>query len=280
MLGQITFVSIFLLLSVVIKTIAAEKTTNYKESIKKAEDLLLQKERSKSIKILVELLEQERQNKQIQAETKKILKDINGLFLNEKAQQNFELALNLKNSDPQQAIAKLNEALAWEADNFKILTEISRIKINKKDCKSTLQPLELANQQNPYDERVSLTLAQAYFCEASLVQFENLVNKFIDPKRKSNKLEWLQLEFLLKLKAKEYTKAKEIFLEMKEIENKNPQLELYEILLGRSMSGKSENSNKVNLSCKGISQSMLRKYQQDPFFCEFELLTTLTESKP
>ncbi len=105
---------------------AAEKSLAYKETIKKAEDFLLQKERPKAVKILTTLLDQEKQNKQAQAEARKILKDINGLFLNEKAQQNYELALNLKNTDSNQALAKLNEALTWEADNFKILTEISQ----------------------------------------------------------------------------------------------------------------------------------------------------------
>lgn len=280
MLKSITIISAVLFFCYSSKTLAVDKSNGYKESIKKAEDLLLQKERSKSIKILMDLIEIEKQNKQAQTEAKKILKDINGLFLHEKAQQNFELALNLKNSDPQQALAKLNEALTWEMDNFKILTEISRIKINKKDCKSTLQPLELAGQQNPYDERVSLTLAQAYFCESDAIKSENLVTKFIDPKRKSNKFEWLQLEFLLKLKAKDFAKAKDIYLEMKELESKNPQLELYELLLSKATTVKNENTGKASLSCKGVSQSMLRKYQQDPFFCELELLTTLTESKP
>jgi lipopolysaccharide biosynthesis regulator YciM len=260
--------------------VAADKTSVYKETIKKAEDFLLQKERSKAVKLLTSLLDQEKQNKQAQSEARKILKDINGLFLNEKAQQNYELALNLKNTDSNQALAKLNEALAWESDNFKILTEISRIKINKKDCKSTLQALELANQQNPFDELISLTLSQAYFCESETVKCENIVNKFIDPKRKTNKYEWLQLEFLLKIKEKDYTKAKDIFAEMKTVEQKNPQLELYESLLNKNNSTKNENTNKNALTCKGVSQSLLRKFQQDPFFCELELLSALTESKP
>lgn len=260
--------------------VAAEKSLAYKETIKKAEDLLLQKERAKAVKVLTTLLEQEKQNKLAQAEARKILKDINGLFLNEKAQQNYELALNLKNTDLNQALAKLNEALTWEADNFKILTEISRIKINKKDCKSTLQALELANQQNPFDELISVTLSQAYFCESETLKCENIVNKFIDPKRKANKYEWLQLEFLLKLKEKDYTKAKDIFTEMKTVEGKNPQLELYEGLLNKNSSAKNENINKSTLSCKGVNQSLLRKFQQDPFFCEPELLSALTESKP
>lgn len=259
---------------------AAEKSLAYKETIKKAEDFLLQKERPKAVKILTTLLDQEKQNKQAQAEARKILKDINGLFLNEKAQQNYELALNLKNTDSNQALVKLNEALTWEADNFKILTEISRIKINKKDCKSTLQPLELANQQNPYDELISLTLSQAYFCESETLKCENIVNKFIDPKRKTNKYEWLQLEFLLKIKEKDYTKAKDIYAEMKTVEGKNPQLELYESLLNKNSAVKNENTNKNTLTCKGVSQSLLRKFQQDPFFCELELLSALTESKP
>lgn len=258
----------------------AEKSLAYKETIKKAEDFLLQKERSKAVKLLTTLLDQEKQNKQAQAEARKILKDINGLFLNEKAQQNYELALNLKNTDSNQALAKLNEALTWEADNFKILTEISRIKINKKDCKSTLQALELANQQNPYDELISLTLSQAYFCESETLKCENIVNKFIDPKRKTNKYEWLQLEFLLKIKEKDYTKAKDIYAEMKAVEGKNPQLELYESLLNKNNAVKNENTNKNTLTCKGVSQSLLRKFQQDPFFCELELLSALTESKP
>lgn len=277
-MSQCLFIISLLLFSV--SSFSIEKSVAYKEAIKKAEEFLLQKDRGKAIKTLLDILEQEKQNKQAQLEARKILKEINSLFLNEKAQQNYELALNLKNSDANQALAKLNEALVWEADNFKILTEISRIKMNKKECKSTLPTLESANQQNPFDETIAVTLAQAYFCESDTNKSEVIVNKFIDPKRKTNKYEWVQLEFLLKLKSKDYTKAKEILNEIKTIDNKNPQLELYEILLNKTQSAKNENLNKTNFSCKGVSQSLLRKYQQDPFFCEFEVLSSLTDSRP
>lgn len=254
-----------------------DKNNGYKSEIKRAESMLLQKNRTQAITTLLNLLESEKQNKQAQLEIKKILKEINGLFLNEKAQQNFELALNLKKSDPAQALAKLTEAQGWEPDNFKIVAEIAKMKISRRDCKNSISPLEKAQEQNPYDETIAISLTQTYICSSVFEKASQVLSKYIDPKRVTNKWEWLQLEFIIKLKAKQLDQAREIIKELNQLDKNNPQLELYEILYAKTENPKLENWNKNSLGCKNQITGTLRKYQQDPYFCELELLASIIE---
>lgn len=258
-----------------VKSAQAKPVEEYKHEIKRAESFLLQKERSQAIKTLTALLENEKLGKNGTAEVKKILKEISSLFLNEKAQQNFELALNLKKTDPAQSMQKLIEAQTSEPDNFKIITEISKQKIAKKECKNTIPTLETSIAINPWDEGINLALAQAYFCEGETEKASLLIGKNIETKRKNTKKEWLQIDFLNKLKNKDSVKNKELLKELKERDPSNPQLEVYDVLLQVLESPNNENLNKSSLACKSTNASLLRQYQQDPFFCELDLLISL-----
>lgn len=253
----------------------AKPAEEYKQEIKRAENLLLQKERPQAIKALTVLLENDKLGKNGSAEIKKILKEISSLFLHEKAQQNFELALNLKKTDPAQSMQKLLEAQATEPDNFKIIAEISKQKIAKKECKNIIPTLESSMAINPWDEGINLALAQAYFCEGEAEKASLLIGKNIETKRKNTKKEWLQIDFLNRLKNKDSVKNKELLKELKERDPSNPQLEVYDVLLQVLESPNNENLNKNSLACKSTNASLLRQYQQDPFFCELDLLISL-----
>jgi thioredoxin-like negative regulator of GroEL len=253
----------------------AKPAEEYKQEIKRAENLLLQKERPRAIKALTVLLENDKLGKNGSAEIKKILKEISSLFLHEKAQQNFELALNLKKTDPAQSMQKLLEAQATEPDNFKIIAEISKQKIAKKECKNIIPTLESSMAINPWDEGINLALAQAYFCEGEAEKASLLIGKNIETKRKNTKKEWLQIDFLNRLKNKDSVKNKELLKELKERDPSNPQLEVYDVLLQVLESPNNENLNKSSLACKSTNASLLRQYQQDPFFCELDLLISL-----
>lgn len=246
-----------------------EKNKEYRSEIKEAEELIIKKNRLGAVKLLLKTLEKEKLNKVATLEIKKILKEINGLFLNEKVQQNYELALNLKNSDINQSNQKLEEALSWEPDNFNIISELARQKIKAKDCKNIIGVLENAAAINPWDEAINLTLGQGYFCNNEMAKLTQIILKNKDSKRKKFSSEWLQLEFLNKLKNKEINKCKELLKEFKDKDPNNLQIEVLETLLFKN--------KPASLACKSMSPNLLWKYQFDPYFCELEKLVELIE---
>lgn len=246
-----------------------EKNKEYRSEIKEAEDLIIKKNRLGAVKLLLKTLEKEKLNKVATLEIKKILKEINGLFLNEKVQQNYELALNLKNSDINQSNQKLEEALSWEPDNFNIISELARQKIKAKECKNIIGVLENAAAINPWDEAINLTLGQGYFCNNEMAKLAQIILRNKDSKRKKFSSEWLQLEFLNKLKNKEINKCKELLKEFKDKDPNNLQIEVLETLLFKN--------NPASLACKSMSPNLLWKYQFDPYFCELEKLVELIE---
>lgn len=249
--------------------IPKEKNKEYRSDIKEAEELIIKKNRLGAVKLLLKTLEKEKLNKVATSEIKKILKEINGLFLNEKVQQNYELALNLKNSDINQSNQKLEEALSWEPDNFNIISELARQKIKAKECKNIIGVLESAAGINPWDESINLTLGQAYVCNNDMDKLAQIILRNKDSKRKKFSSEWLQLEFLNKLKNKEINKCKELLKEFKDKDPNNLQIEVLEAMLFKN--------NPASLACKSMSPNLLWKYQFDPYFCELEKLVELIE---
>lgn len=246
-----------------------EKNKEYRTQIKEAEELIIKKNRLDAVKLLLNALEKEKLNKAATLEIKKILKEINGLFLNEKVQQNYELALSLKNSDINQSNQKLEEALSWEPDNFNIISEMARQKIKAKDCKNIIGVLENAAAINPWDEAINLTLGQGYVCNNDMTKLTQIILRNKDPKRKKFSSEWLQLEFLNKLKNKEINKCKELLKEFKDKDPNNLQIEVLEALLFKN--------NPTSLACKSMSPNLFWKYQFEPYFCELEKLIELFE---
>ncbi|MCK6598948.1 MAG: hypothetical protein L6Q37_11335 [Bdellovibrionaceae bacterium] len=263
-------------------TSSRKKTVNYdayKEDIKQAEELLFAKKRIEAINLLIKSLARESQNKKANLEIKNHLKEINHFFLSEKSQQNYELAINLKKADPNQALAKLNEALFWEPENHKLLSEVAKIKILKRDCQSQVTPLEKAIEINPWDEILALTLAQVYFCLGEQAKEEKLRERYKEFSVKANLLYWQELEVFFNLKKNNISAAKEGLDKIKTIDSKYPQIELIEYFI--DLTEKSKNTNlrtlvtKKKFSCEELSLAILRKYNSNPFFCEYDLLKEL-----
>src|SRR5262245_48222069 len=94
---------------------------NHKEVIEKARQLLLQKERVPEITLLVEELKKgARQNSSGVKQLTAALAEISSTFIFDKTQQSYELGLSLLEAEPAQALAKFEDGVRLEPNNFTI----------------------------------------------------------------------------------------------------------------------------------------------------------------
>ena len=117
-------------------------TETYKDIIEKAYNLSLQKDRTQATAILLAALKRESKKTTAQKEISNALEQIAKIFLSDKAQQLYELGLSLKNTDPQMALGKLQEASRLEPDNLSIEIAMDRISIGSGDCDTAWNRLQ------------------------------------------------------------------------------------------------------------------------------------------
>lgn len=110
------------------------KSETYKDIIEKAQNLILQKNRSQALDILKNAAQKE-QNLNSVKELKKTAIEIANIFMTEKTHQLYENALSLRFVNPGDAMGRVNEALKIEPNNMMLMTELGRLMIAKKTVK-------------------------------------------------------------------------------------------------------------------------------------------------
>jgi len=130
------------------------------EAIEQASQALAQKDRVGALKILATANKRTIAAKDLQV----AFDEIAETFLTEKAQQNYELGVSLRKTDPNMAVSKLNDALKDEPDNQTVLVELARLQLQLGDCSTAIKTLEKASSQNPGSEVVTLQTSQAELC--------------------------------------------------------------------------------------------------------------------
>jgi predicted Zn-dependent protease len=171
----------------------------YKDIIEKSYNLVLQKDRSQAISILMAALKHESKKSQAQKELALALEQVSKAFLNDKAQQLYELALSLRTADPSMSMNKLQEALRVEPENASIEVAISRASLASGDCDGAQARMVKQKELVTFDEEMRLILAQAYVCQG---KFESYLALKSGTEIKKSKLAlfWqnLEIEYLFK----------------------------------------------------------------------------------
>ncbi len=144
-----------------------EKET-YKDVIEKAYNLSLQQDRYQALSVLVfaarREVKKDLRKSVVPKEIINAIEEIGHIFYSDKTQQLHELALSLKQNDPNAALAKLYEARRMEPDNLTLLLEAQRVLLVLNDCSEALKTGEKVLDYNPYSEEAKLHNAQAAIC--------------------------------------------------------------------------------------------------------------------
>lgn len=143
---------------------APPKTETFKDIIKKAQLLTLQKDRAQALLILTQAIKKESGKLQAQKDLIKAAQQISEIFLTELGQQTFELSRSMSNSDITLATEKLREAQKLEPDNVKILIELSVKLLSQMECGKAKEFVGQITSLNPFHPREIVLQGQVAAC--------------------------------------------------------------------------------------------------------------------
>ncbi|MFS4458966.1 tetratricopeptide repeat protein [Bdellovibrio sp. HCB2-146] len=242
------------------------KSETYKDIIEKAYNLSLQKDRQQALNILANAIKKESRTPAV-SELKKAVNDIGHVFFSDKAQQLYETSVSMRKSDPTQALAKMNEALRIEPDNFDILNETARLMIAKGDCAGAAELVQKELKVINFDEELNLTLAQAYACQSKWTEYQMLF-EIHGPKKSSLAKYWYPLEIERFLSLKNTVKAQESLASLRKLDPKYPEAPYWQWRIDQALQKKNrDEALKYVMSCKNISANQYRQYMMDPALC-------------
>jgi len=242
------------------------KTESYKDIIAKAYNLSLQKDRQQALLILNSAIKKETRPQAV-AELKKTASELAQVFLSDKAQQLFEMGISLRKTDPNQALAKLNEASRAEADNSNIVNELARMMIAKNDCSGAKEIVSKQAALLPFDEELKLTMAQVLLCQGPSYELTQLLAG-IDIKKSSYQLFWQSLDVEKSFKESNFVKTQESLSGLQKLDTKYPETSYWSWRVSTALKRKNlEAAQKYVMSCKNISASQYRQYMIDPMLC-------------
>ena len=244
----------------------SKKAETAKDIIEKAFNLSLQKDRSQAINILVGAIRQENLRNGNASELLKALQQVSYLFYSDRAQQNYELALSLRRTEPAQSQQKLSEALRVETDNLSLFNEMQRLLIIRGDCSNAFENITKERLQDPYDEFLILLQAQANAC---LGKWESYVKtRDLSDYKKSNQYKfWLGLEIEYQLSQKSQVKAKELQNTLAKLDGKYPEAHYWNWRVALVANEKQTAGQKYVKECKNLPAALYRQYMIDVNLC-------------
>lgn len=131
---------------------ATENLETYKDQISKAQVLLLQRDRYQAAQILISAINREGIKSPSYGELTRALNKTAEIFFSEKAQQSYEMALSIYNSNKQQAIDKLNETIGIEPNNGLVLKALIFTLLGQKECGAASRLRSDYFKFNPFDD--------------------------------------------------------------------------------------------------------------------------------
>lgn len=238
-----------------------------KELIAVSQNLLLQKDRVQAILILQRALVSEK-NQKIQAEIKKILKDIGSLFLSEKAQQEYEAAINFRAHDKSKWREAITRAEKIEPDNTLIWYEKMRDLNFKQEIKTLKEAYNEMKGINPFDRNFLLIKAHKKLIGIEDLELKNS-KQMENIELEKSEITLISISILEAIKEKDSTLANENIKVMKKMDPSYPMLRaLNEII-------KNGFKNIPNDLCEPITERQMRKYNDELFLCDAALLKNL-----
>ncbi len=261
--------SFFILAAAIISRVAlATPPTKNRETsaeiIQKAQNLILQKDRRQALEILNEALKSERPNGHGFKELKKTITELSHIFIGEKNQQLYELSLSLKRTEPAQALTKIIDALHFEPENLTLLLETARQNLTKGDCKAALETTLKAQTLNPWDDELTLVLAQVKICQNDLPGFVTIK----EGANNSNSLPWWALEIEKAIKEKNLQRAKEALSQMKKLDKNYPERHYWAWKIDlEQKTNNFESAQAYKNECQNLTVPFYRRFILDPRLC-------------
>jgi hypothetical protein len=244
------------------------KTETYKDIIEKSYSLSLQKNRAQAVQVLVSAIRRESKKSQAVKELMQALEEVSTVFYSEKAQQQFELALSLRMSEPQTALGKLSDAAALEPENLSIALAQMRLQISLGDCASALQQAQKIHETNPYSDAVALAYSQAAVCTGQFDSYLQMRNTS-DVKKPTMVSFWTTAEIEYLFKTGNFQKAKELAQQLSRTDSKYPEAYYWSWKTDNELKLKADKIARKYVSiCKTITSKELRNYFIEPNLCK------------
>lgn len=131
-----------------------ESIDSVKELVNKSQAMILQGNRSKACQILITALSKDGTKSKGFLEISKALKKCTELFILEKAQQSYEVAIANYLSDKNQSIEKFKEALSLEPLNALIIKGLLFTLLSQNECIQVKKYYTELKKINPYDDEL------------------------------------------------------------------------------------------------------------------------------
>lgn len=248
-------------------TSVAANTETYRDIIEKAQTLSLQKERAHAVQLLNSSIARESKKGSPPKELLAALEEVASLFLSDKAQQQYELALSLRANEPQMSLQKLNEAAKLEADNMHVQLEQFRVSAILGNCSEAGGPILKQFEYLSTLELVRLAAVQALLCQNQLDEAIKARNGF-DPKRSAQNAIWMTADAEVLLRQKKPEKALEGLMNLQKVDPQFPEAYYWQWRAERDLKKTSDKAALKYISlCKSLSPRAYRQYLAEPFLC-------------
>lgn len=232
-----------------------------KSTLTEAQGFLLNKDRTQAIKVLIQALKNEKQNSKNYIELSNFLKKTSEIFISEKAQQSFELALTAYTADKNLTKDKLLETLKIEPQNSLILKAVVFTLLSLKECQKVPPYLDELKVINEYDEDIEALKLLNLICINNKSEALALMTK-TDPQM-LNQSFWLVNKYRLL-----QTESLEGQMDTKALPNDYPEIIYVHWLTEKEQKEKDKLADKYKQLCQSnISYDKAYSYL-DPWICE------------
>src|SRR5690606_1819198 len=241
---------------------------SYKDIIKKAQNLTIQKDRLQGARVIVRVLEDDNLNKKTRDELKKALQDISVLFYTEKTQKVFEYAKSLLRESPQESFEKFKEALLEEPNNVMVLLWAARNALFRGKCDEADSFTSTALQLNPYYTYLQLARLQALACLQQFEEFDKAVVEF-DTVESEYPLYYAMVMAQKLFNEKKYSAAYYYIEKAKQTDKEYPEIYYWETQILKKLERPVHDAvSRFVRGCKILGSADFFKYQPEPRLCQ------------
>lgn len=250
---------------------ASGKTETYKDIIEKAYNLSLQQERQQALSLLVVAIKRESKKNSPPKEILDAIDEVANIFYSDNTQQIYELALSLKQTDPNAALAKVREALKIESDNQVLLIEEQRLLLITGDCDASINRGIKVLEQNPFSEISKLHISQAAVCNGKFKLVSEYHPSFENDKKNISKglsAFWVEVEVDQLFKQSKFDEAMELVTLLEKAKFGNPEILFLKWRIEAEMGQKNEKSGQAYVAaCHKLTLRQSRELDIDPMMC-------------
>lgn len=236
--------------------------------IERAQNLILQKDRHQALSLLARALQRESGKGQSQAELKRASIEMSRLFLSDKTQQAYEVALSLRRLEPAQAQARLQEVLKQEPENALIVLELAQVHILRSECNQALELIERTLALIPFDEELILAQVQALVC---LKKYDHpLILTISQQVKRSGSLQvyWLLSEMELANVETSRSRSVNLLSQLIKLDPLLPQISYWRYRIEENKKNALNSAQKYVMTCQNMTSADYRKYSKDPQLCK------------